>query len=198
MVVCSCQVTNNNPLPEIMLRNIFGTIWVTRSKWVNSSRPWCIYVSVNLAIIGSGNSLLDETGLLLNGPLGTNFSAIVFIQENEFQNVVCKIATILSLPRCVNELRPRPNGWHFTDDTLKCIFLNVRIFIKISLKFVPKGPINIGSDKGLARPGNKPLSEPMMVRLLMHICVTRPQGVNTLGKNLLLAEYLSPCHYKFG
>ena len=33
------------------------------------------------------------------------------------------------------------------------------------------------------RPGNKPLSGPMMVRLLMHICVTRPQWVNRL-KNM--------------
>ena len=27
------------------------------------------------------------------------------------------------------------------------------------------------------RPGNKPLSEPMMLSLLMHICITRPQCV---------------------
>ena len=30
------------------------------------------------------------------------------------------------------------------------------------------------------RPGDKPLCEPMMVSLSTHICVTRPQGVNTL------------------
>ena len=43
-----------------------------------------------------------------------------------------------------NSLRPRQNGRHFPDDTFKHIFLNenVRISIKISLKFVPKGPIN--------------------------------------------------------
>ena len=43
-----------------------------------------------------------------------------------------------------NTLRPRQNGRHFPDDTFKRIFLNenVRISIKISLKFVPKGPIN--------------------------------------------------------
>ena len=29
-------------------------------------------------------------------------------------------------------------------------------------------------------PGDKPLSKPMMVRLLTHICVTRPQWVNLL------------------
>ena len=44
----------------------------------------------------------------------------------------------------VNTLRPRQNGRHFADDILKCIFLNenVRIPIEISLKFVPKGPID--------------------------------------------------------
>ena len=42
-------------------------------------------------------------------------------------------------------LRPRQNGRRFADDTFKRIFLteNVRISIKVSLKFVPKGPINI-------------------------------------------------------
>ena len=31
------------------------------------------------------------------------------------------------------------------------------------------------------RPGDKPLSEPMMVSLLTRICVTRPQTVNVGG-----------------
>ena len=52
---------------------------------------------------------------------------------------------------------------------------------KISLKFVPKGPIdNIPAWVQIMawhRPGDKPLSEPMMVRLPTHICVTRPQWV---------------------
>ena len=44
----------------------------------------------------------------------------------------------------VNTLRPRQNGCHFADDTFKCISLdeNDRTLIQISLKFVPKGPIN--------------------------------------------------------
>ena len=69
--------------------------------------------------------------------------------------------------------------------TFKRIFLNenVRLSIKISLKFVPKGPINkipaLLQIMAWRRPGDKPLSEPMMVRLLTHICVTRPQWVNT-------------------
>ena len=83
--------------------------------------------------------------------------------------------------RSFNTLRPRQNGRHFPDDIFKCIFLNenVRISIKISLKFVPKGPINnipaLVQIMAWRRPGDKPLSEPMMVSLLTHICVNRPQ-----------------------
>ena len=44
----------------------------------------------------------------------------------------------------IDTLRPRQNDSHFPDNIFKCIFLNekVWIWIKISLKFVPKGPIN--------------------------------------------------------
>ena len=85
-----------------------------------------------------------------------------------------------------NTLRPRQNGRRFADDTFKRIFYNekVRILIKISLKFVPKGPIsnNPALVKIMAwrRSGDKPLSEPMMVSLPTHICVTRPQWVKSL------------------
>ena len=83
-----------------------------------------------------------------------------------------------------NTLRPRQNGRHFADDIFKCILLieNVWIPIKISLKFVPKGPINnilaLVQIIAWRRPGDNPLSEPMMVRLPTHIRVTRPQWVN--------------------
>ena len=83
-----------------------------------------------------------------------------------------------------NTLRPRQNGRYFADDILKCIFLNenVRIPIEISLKFVPKGPIDnipaLVQIMAWRRPGDKPLSEAMMVNLPTHICVSRPQWVN--------------------
>ena len=87
----------------------------------------------------------------------------------------------------INKLRPGQNGRHFPDDILKCIFLNenVWISIKISPKFVPKGPINnipaLVQIMAWRRPGDKPLSEPMLVSLPTHLCVTRPQWVNTSG-----------------
>ena len=58
------------------------------------------------------------------------------------------MATILS--------PPGQDGRHFADDIFNCILLNenVWILVKISLKFVPKGPIDnnpgIGLDNGLA------------------------------------------------
>ena len=64
---------------------------------------------------------------------------------------------------------PGQNGRHFADYLLKCIFLNqnVWILIDISMKFVSKGPINnipeLVQVMAWRRPGDKPLSEAMMV-----------------------------------
>ena len=87
----------------------------------------------------------------------------------------------------VNTLRLRENGRHFADDIFKCIFVNENLLIPIkkSLKFVPKGPIkNIPALVQIMAwrwSGDKPLSEPIMVSLPTHICVTRPQWVNVWG-----------------
>ena len=84
----------------------------------------------------------------------------------------------------INTLRSRQNGRHFPDDIFKWIFLNgnVSISIKIPLYFIPKSPINnipaLAHIMAWRRPGDVPLSEPMMVSLLTHICVTRPQWFN--------------------
>ena len=86
----------------------------------------------------------------------------------------------------VNTLRPRQNRRHFADDIFKCIFLNENVWItvEISLKFVPKGPINnmatLVQKMAWCRPGDKPLSEPMLVSLPTHISVTRPQWVKII------------------
>ena len=74
----------------------------------------------NLTIIGSDNGsspdqrqaiIWTNAGLLLIGPLGTNFSEILIeiltfsLKKNAFESVVCEMATILSRPQCVNQ-------WH--------------------------------------------------------------------------------------
>ena len=91
--------------------------------------------------------------------------------------------TLLGPMPWVNTLRLRQNYHHFANDIFKCIFLNenVWILLKISLKFVNKVWINnIPSLVQLMAwrlPGDKPLSEPMMISLLTHIWVTRPQWI---------------------
>ena len=86
----------------------------------------------------------------------------------------------------INTLRPRHNSRHFTDDIFKFIFLNENVWIslKISPKFVPNVRINniaaLVSIMARCQPGDKPLSERIMVGLLTHICVTRPQWVHPL------------------
>ena len=68
----------------------------------------------------------------------------------------------------INTWRPRQNRRHFADDIFKCIFLNKNVWIpiKISLTFVPKGPID---------------NIPALFQIMAwpHICVTQPQWVET-------------------
>ena len=72
----------------------------------------------------------------------------------------------------VNTLRLRKKGRRFADDIFKCIFFNedVWILLKISLKFLPKVRINnipaFVQIMTWRRPGDKPLSEPIVVSLL--------------------------------
>ena len=83
----------------------------------------------------------------------------------------------------INTLRPGKN-----DDIFKCIFLNENVWIsnKISLKFIPKSAINnnpaLVQTVAWHRLGDKPLSEAMVVSLLMHICITWPQWVKSTYK----------------
>ena len=101
--------------------------------------------------------------------------------------------------------RPRQDGCLFAYDIFKRIFFNKNDWssITISLKFVPKDPINNSTALVLImawrRPGDKSLSKPMLVSLPTHICVTRPQWVNQpivpvlqppLHMSLALGQYL--------
>ena len=95
--------------------------------------------------------------------------------------------------KSLNTWKPRQDGRHVAEDIFKCIFLfeNLWISIKVSLKLVPKGPINnipaLVQIMAWRRPGDKPWSEPMMVSLLTHIYVTRPQWVKYITDYTALA-----------
>ena len=77
-------------------------------------------------------------------------------------------------------------GWDkmaviFQPTFFKCIFFNENVWISVQilLKFVPKVPINnisaLVQIMAWPQSGDKQSSEPMMVCLLMHICITWPQ-----------------------
>ena len=86
----------------------------------------------------------------------------------------------------INTRDKRQDGRRCADNIFKIIFLNENVWVsvKISLTFVPNGPINyipaLVQIMAWRQPGDKPLSGPMMVRLPTHICITRPQWVNAV------------------
>ena len=112
--------------------------------------------------------------------LTQNLNQCWLIVYQAIRNVFCR-NFIWNSDVFISTLRLRQNERHFADDTFKCIFLNENVWIPITiwLEFVPKGPIhNISSLVQIMawrHPGDKPLSESIMVSLSMHICVTRPQ-----------------------
>ena len=144
-------------LIELHMRNVQWHIWVlcayiSRTWWV-VTRHFCVIFPVIL------NALEMQIDIIVSNLI-----------DRECDSTF-------------NTLRPRQNGRHFPDDIFKWIFLNenVWISINISLKFVPRGPINniptLVQIMAWRRPGDKPLSETMMARLPTHICVARPQWV---------------------
>ena len=85
----------------------------------------------------------------------------------------------------VNSSPPGQNSPHFPDDISRCLFGEWKIlyFIKISLKFVPKGPIDNKPAlvQIMDRPwiGTRPFSEPTLTDSLTHVCGTRGRWVNS-------------------
>ena len=83
---------------------------------------------------------------------------------------------------------------NLADKIFECIFLNKdeRILIQLSLKFVSTNPIHnkpaLVQVLAWHRPGDKPLSERMLVSLLMHICVTQHQWVNDADSSIAVSH----------
>ena len=121
----------------------------------------------------------------------------------KYRSNVCARPALEGLNRnsSVDILRPRQNGRHIADDIFGRIFLdeNVWISIKIPLKFVAKDPIKnmaaLVQIMAWRRPGDKPLSEPMRVCLLTHICTTQPHFVNVQREHAMRkpASHISIC-----
>ena len=166
----------------------------------NSSRPsFAIYMPFMVQIMGLSPARRQPIIWTIDGLLSISLQATYF---QEWVIILCKLesmpAKFCPLSKFGQEnvvytvdfiiihnanltLMPRQYGRHFPDDIFKCIFLNenVKISIKISLKFAFKGSIDyipaLVQIKAWRRPGDKPLPEPMIVSLPTHTCVFRPQ-----------------------
>ena len=130
--------------------------------------------------IHHGNQIIPDAGYCKQA----GYVTYKEMEKYGWRTGVCVCVCAYIAHHTINTLRPRKNGRHLPDDIFKCIFLNenVWILLKISLKFVPKVPINnipaLVLIMAWRRPGDKPLSEAILVSSLTHICVTRPQWVN--------------------
>ena len=191
------QETGLWPLQIERKQTLFCVPWTVKNRTHgpalnHSGRVTHICVS-KLTIIGSDNGLSpgrrqaiiwSNAGILLNWTLGTNFSEILSeIDTFSFKQMRLKMSSGKWRPYCLGLYVLTHWGRDKMVDIYEWIFWNenVWISINISLKFVPRGPINniptLLQVMAWRRPGDKPLSEPMMVRLTTHICVTRPQWV---------------------
>ena len=157
-----CNILSRNKI----IRNIFFQDgWFTNEKFRPQANKTCIAYVTTLCWFGDntwGKQCAPEVWfawLLFPVPYG-------HLTELRARTQVC-----------TNTLRQRQNGHHVTDDNFKHISFNknVRILTKISRLFVPKGPKSnipaLVQIMAWQQPGDKPLSEPMMIRLPMHISV---------------------------
>ena len=155
------------------------------SWWPPKLLGACTSAVTEMAKFGSGNwiinfdSLLTKLGIFWKWRM-PNVCLSKNLIVSLYSCILTFVTIILFLPRyyvamhfpflsvSFNTLRPRQNGRYFPDDIFKSIFLNDNVWISIavSLKFVPRGPINnipaLVQIMAWRRPGDKPLSEPMM------------------------------------
>ena len=145
----------------------------------------CLIVNVMLSLLPIWNSkLINTVSKFLSHFIFLNVGHLMstlWLLCADFEAPTYIAKTLRSTSICL--LRPRQDRRYNADDIFKCILLNKNVWFptKISLKFVSKGSItNVPPQvliMALRRPGDKPLSEPMVVSLLTHICVTRAQWV---------------------
>ena len=108
---------------------------------------WCFILSLEQDSYPGLSMNIERFQYLLDGHDG-HLIIVYGAHKDKFTSItgICWGLNKCGYPckRGINTLRPRQNGRRFADDTFKRIFWNenVRISIKISLKFVPKGPIN--------------------------------------------------------
>ena len=147
------QRTWKSRITSLLRGESTGDEWLRPQRASNATRvsmPWRLHEIWNIHGIFPDISpcRLTDTCLKINADVN-NLKAVLRLKD---YRAVC-----------------RQDGRHFADDIFKCIFVSEDVWmsIKISRKFVPKGPIDNKSSlvQVIAWPwtGDKPLPEPMMI-----------------------------------
>ena len=166
-------------------RNTLSKLWYNFMQVCNTSLSYAIFVISQTICLSMFPKCIYFKSIRTRARKASGILAPYLYGEEVVDGLLAMSNTKEKCPWLLsfNTLRPRQYGRHFADDIFKCIFLNENIWIpiKISMKVVPKGPVNdipsLVQIMAWRRPGDKPLSEPMMVSLTAHICITRPQWV---------------------
>ena len=129
--------SGNNPLPEQMLsHNELG-----HNEWTHSGQLMHICISkLSLTIIGSNNGLspgrcwaiiLTNAGILLIGPLGTNFNDILIeIHTFSFKKMYFKMSSAKWWPFCLglNVLIWRNHGYIYNSERADSVTETVKFY----------------------------------------------------------------------
>ena len=174
----------------------FIGFWYKWLYWLLLPHNWMyicvmkpIFSNFVIAFLANGYSVCYDLNGLFSGTLPEAFQSQSRIDpfcdgeaEGEIPIHFCAIISW----QAFNTLRPRQMAAisQTTFSSAFCLKKTFWIPIEISMEFVPKSQINnipaLVQIMAWRRPDDKPLSEPMMVSLLTHICVTWPQWVNRL------------------
>ena len=203
----TCSIINH--VPHRTNQETYDWAYLISTQSIMKSKWWLCKTVISPMIMHwryHSLQLRHQNGcLVLLNDLATKFSmgakvprshlglSVEFIRTDHEPKLVCFYIILcgkgFNLPK-FNTMRLRQNWCHFADDIFKCISSNEDIWISltISLKFVPS--VRIIDIPALFqiiawhRPGNKSLSEPMMVRLLTHHASLRLIELNLSGAYL--------------
>ena len=117
VVLCSISFNEYFVFRNSFHLNVFLWVKPTRSQhWLTHWRRVTHICVSKLTIIGSDNGLSPDwrqaiiwtnAGILLIGPLGTNFGETLIeiltfsFKQNAYESIVCETAAILSRPQCI-------------------------------------------------------------------------------------------------
>ena len=179
-VVTTTPLWNSRIWMHIYETQMHFTVWLVFTN--KSYRIWsCMNDQLSINDTVYFLRLGCHPGLFVEVPASRMRRTVQFIafQPNGSDRSTISVKSIgastpnMSDETSANTLRPRQNGRRFADDVFKCIFFNENVSISntIWLKFVPKCLVNnipsLVHILAWRRPGVKPLSESMMVSLLI-------------------------------